>query len=100
MDAYAAAVCRSPSARLIPVPWRSATVVAEDVDFPNGLAFINNGRTLVVAETSAQRLTAFPIAFRGDRRNRLFLTPADTGGRPLADALAAGAVDTTVASPS
>ncbi|MEV0398487.1 SMP-30/gluconolactonase/LRE family protein [Actinoallomurus sp. NPDC050550] len=140
----------------------SATVVAEDVEFPNGLAFIDNGRTLVLAETAAQRLTAFtvdsdgmlgdrrlyadiaglvgadarpdgiwatphgvwvattaghavalvrdntlitaidtdsafPIACCSDGENRLFVTLADTGGRPLFEALAAKAVETTVA---
>jgi len=38
-----------------------ATVAAEDVEFPNGLAIIDDGRTLIVAETWAQRLTAFTI---------------------------------------
>ncbi|MGW4394951.1 SMP-30/gluconolactonase/LRE family protein [Amycolatopsis nivea] len=140
----------------------SATVAAENIDFPNGLAFIDGGRTLVVAETAAQRLTAFtvdpdgtltdrrlyadldrlvspearpdgiwptpdgiwvatttghaivlvrdnavretittgtafPIACCTDGGNRLFGTVADTGGRPLFEALAAKDVRTTVA---
>ncbi|GAA1959427.1 SMP-30/gluconolactonase/LRE family protein [Amycolatopsis minnesotensis] len=140
----------------------SATIAAEDIEFPNGLAFIDGGRTLIVAETTAQRLTAFsvdpdgklsdrrlyadiaalvgvnarpdgiwatprgvwvatttghavvlvrdnavlatidtgtafPIACCGDGGNRLFVTLADTGGRPLPEALAAKAVRTTVA---
>ncbi len=140
----------------------SATVAAENLDFPNGLAFLDGGRTLVVAETAAQRLTAFtvgpdgtltdrrlyadlahlvgpdarpdgiwpapdgiwvatttghavvlvqdntvretiktgatfPIACCTDGGNRLFVALADTGGRPLFDALAAKDVRTTVA---
>ncbi|MGW7531681.1 SMP-30/gluconolactonase/LRE family protein [Amycolatopsis sp. NPDC054798] len=139
----------------------SVTVAAENIDFPNGLAFIDNGRTLIVAETTAQRLTAFTVGADGtltDRRlyadlaelvgpharpdgiwpvpegiwvatttghavvlvqdnemrtkistgaafpiaccsdgDRLFVTLADTGGRPLLEALAAKAVQTTVA---
>ncbi|WP_214410272.1 SMP-30/gluconolactonase/LRE family protein [Sphaerisporangium fuscum] len=140
----------------------SVTVVAEGIEFPNGLAFLDDGRTLIVAETSAQRLTAFtvdsdgtlgdrrlyadiaglvgvdarpdgiwatphgvwvatttghavalvrdntlittidtgsafPIACCGDGGDRLFVTLADTGGRPLSEALAARAVETTVA---
>lgn len=140
----------------------SATVAAEDVEFPNGLAFADDGRTLLVAETGAQRLTAFtvradgtlrdrrryadiaglvsrdarpdgiwptprgvwvatttghavalvrentliaaigtgaafPTACCGDGGNRLFVTLADTGGRPLLEALAAKAVQATVA---
>lgn len=141
----------------------SATVVAEDIEFPNGLAVIDDGGTLIVAETAAQRLTAFTIdadGTLGDRRpyadiadlvgldarpdgiwatpqgvwvatttghavalvrdgtlitridtgsaypiacccdddaSRLFVTLADTGERPLYGALAAKAVETTVA---
>ncbi|MET9263073.1 SMP-30/gluconolactonase/LRE family protein [Amycolatopsis sp. NPDC004079] len=140
----------------------SATVAAENLVFPNGLAFIDDGRTLIVAETAAQRLTAFtvgadgtltdrrlyadladlvgpharpdgiwpgsegiwvatttghavvlvrdntvretiatgtafPIACCSDGGKRLFVTLADTGGRPLFEALAAKAVQTTVA---
>ncbi|MFE3173619.1 SMP-30/gluconolactonase/LRE family protein [Amycolatopsis sp. NPDC059090] len=140
----------------------SATVAAENLDFPNGLAFLDGGRTLIVAETAAQRLTAFTVSADGtltDRRpyadlaelvdpdarpdgiwpgpegiwvatttghavvlvrdntvretiktgaafpiacctdggNRLFVTLADTGGRPLFEALAAKAVQTTAA---
>jgi len=60
--------------RLIYVnPRGRATVAARDVDFPNGLAIIDEGRTLVVAETWAQRLTAFTIAPAGHLiRRRLF----------------------------
>lgn len=137
-------------------------VAAEDIEFPNGLAFVDDGRTLVVAETTRQRLTAFtvaadgaltgrrtyadlarlvgedarpdgiwavpdgvwvatttghavalvrenelvtsvgtgtllPIACCGDGGDRLFVTLADTGGRPLGEAMAHKAVRTTVA---
>nr|BFD87233.1 SMP-30/gluconolactonase/LRE family protein [Streptomyces sp. Xyl84] len=140
----------------------SATVAAEGVEFPNGLALLDDGRTLIVAETDARRLTAFtvdddgsltdrrlyadiatlvgsdarpdgiwatprgiwvatttgrtlalvrdntlitaidtgaafPIACCGDGAGRLFVTLAGTGGRPLAEALAAKSVATTVA---
>lgn len=52
--------------RLIYVnPDGQVTVVAEDVEFPNGLAIIDDGRTLVVAETWAQRLSAFTIGEDG-----------------------------------
>ncbi|MFD2466233.1 SMP-30/gluconolactonase/LRE family protein [Amycolatopsis silviterrae] len=139
----------------------SVTVAGENLSFPNGLAFIDDGRTLIIAETAAQRLTAFTVGADGtltDRRlyadladlvgpdarpdgiwavpegiwvatttghavvlirdntvrtkidtgdefpiaccsadgNRLFVTLADTGGRPLFEALAAKAVQTTV----
>jgi sugar lactone lactonase YvrE len=52
------------------------TVVAEGLVFPNGLAMIDAGRTLVVAETFAGRLTAFTIGADGglgDRRTSIDL---------------------------
>lgn len=48
-----------------------ATVVAGDLDFPNGMAITPDGATLIVAESTARRLTAFTIAADGslcDRR--------------------------------
>ncbi|MEV6119285.1 SMP-30/gluconolactonase/LRE family protein [Streptomyces sp. NPDC052077] len=139
----------------------SADVAAEGIEFPNGLALIDDGRTLVVAETTAQRLTAFtvgadgrlgdrreyadiaalvgasarpdgiwatpdgiwvattsghavalvrdgrllarvdtgqgfPIACCADGAGRLLVTVADTGGRPLGEALADRRVSTSV----
>ncbi len=49
----------------------SVGVAAEGLEFPNGLAFVDEGRTLLVAETSPQRLTAFTVNDDGaltDRR--------------------------------
>jgi sugar lactone lactonase YvrE len=48
---------------------RSARVAAENVEFPNGLALIDGGRRLVVAQTWAQRLTAFDVGDRGTLHN-------------------------------
>lgn len=45
-------------------------MAAEDVEFPNGLAIIDDGRTLVVAETWAQRLTAFTVGVDGQLTDR------------------------------
>ncbi|MGB2921399.1 MAG: SMP-30/gluconolactonase/LRE family protein [Mycobacterium sp.] len=42
-----------------------ATVVAGDLDFPNGMAITPDGATLIVAESTARRLTAFTIAADG-----------------------------------
>jgi sugar lactone lactonase YvrE len=42
------------------------SVAADDLTFPNGLAVIDDGRTLVVAETFAGRLSAFTLT--PDRR--------------------------------
>jgi sugar lactone lactonase YvrE len=52
-------------------PDNSATVVAEDLDFPNGMVITPDRSTLIVAESVGRRLTAFTIAADGaltDRR--------------------------------
>jgi sugar lactone lactonase YvrE len=52
-------------------PDDSATVVAEDLDFPNGMVITPDRKTLVVAESTGRRLTAFTIGddgALGDRR--------------------------------
>jgi sugar lactone lactonase YvrE len=43
-------------------PDNSATVVAEDLDFPNGMVITADRKTLIVAESVVRRLTAFTIA--------------------------------------
>lgn len=45
-------------------------VVAEDLQFPNGMAISADGGTLVVAETFAGSLTAFTVAENGDLSDR------------------------------
>lgn len=42
-------------------PDGNGSVAAEDLTFPNGIAIIDDGATLVVAETFAARLTAFTL---------------------------------------
>jgi sugar lactone lactonase YvrE len=52
-------------------PDGSATVVAEDLDFPNGMVITADRKTLIVAESIGRRLTAFTINDDGalsDRR--------------------------------
>jgi sugar lactone lactonase YvrE len=56
-----------------PVPGRvilvrpdgAAEVAADQVNFPNGLVLVDHGRTLVLAETASQRLTAFDVLADG-----------------------------------
>jgi sugar lactone lactonase YvrE len=43
----------------------NARVVADDVWFPNGMAVTPDGRTLLLAETPAERITAFTINTNG-----------------------------------
>ena len=47
-------------------PDDSATVVAEDLDFPNGMVITEDRTTLIVAESTARRLSAFTIGDSGD----------------------------------
>jgi sugar lactone lactonase YvrE len=47
-----------------------ASVVADNLAFPNGMVITPNGRTLIVAETLGNRLTAFDIREDGSLENR------------------------------
>jgi sugar lactone lactonase YvrE len=58
-------------------PDDTVTVVARDLDFPNGMAITPDHRTLIVAESIGRRLTAFSIGAAG----------ALTGRRVFADGL-------------
>jgi sugar lactone lactonase YvrE len=51
-------------------PDGSVTAVASDLMFPNGMALTPDGRTLIVAETYGQRLTAFDVDAHGDLSGR------------------------------
>jgi sugar lactone lactonase YvrE len=51
-------------------PDGTATVAADDLAFPNGMVIFPDGRTLVVAESLAKRLTAFDVAADGTLSNR------------------------------
>jgi sugar lactone lactonase YvrE len=59
------------SAELILVtPEGEARVVADDLAFPNGTVITDDGRTLIVAESMGQRLTAFDVAPDGSLSGR------------------------------
>jgi sugar lactone lactonase YvrE len=47
-----------------------ATVAAVGLGFPNGMVLTPNGRTLIVAETTMNRLSAFEVASSGLSRRR------------------------------
>ena len=59
-----------PSSLLRVDPDGSVIVAAEDLVFPNGTALLADGRTLVVAESFAKRLTAFDVGSDGTLSNR------------------------------
>lgn len=51
-------------------PDGTVSVAAEDVRFPNGMVLLDEGRTLVLAETLRLQLTAFDVAHDGGLSNR------------------------------
>src|SRR5713101_7677201 len=51
-------------------PEGGASVVANDMMFPNGMVITPDGKTLIVGETFGRRLTAFDIAVDGSLANR------------------------------
>lgn len=61
-----------PAAAVLACAAADGTVraVADDLVFPNGMVITPGGRTLVVAETFANRLTAFDVAADGSLGNR------------------------------
>ena len=59
-----------PTCLILVEPGGHARIVAEDLVFPNGMVITSDGRTLIVAETFASRLTAFDIAKEGSLSHR------------------------------
>lgn len=55
---------------ILVTPDGDARVVADEMDFPNGAVITPDGRTLVVAESLAARLTAFDIESDGSLTGR------------------------------
>jgi sugar lactone lactonase YvrE len=60
-------------------PDGAVRTAATDIIFPNGSAFVDGGKTLIVAETWASRITAFDVASDGELSNRRVF--ADLGHR-------------------
>ncbi len=60
----------------------SAHVAAEDLMFPNGTIITHDGKTLVVGETFAARLTAFDVAADGTLTNRRVWAQLPQGAVP------------------
>ena len=56
---------------------RNAAFVGDDLHFPNGMVIAPDGRTLIVAETFAHRLTAFDVAADGALGNRRLFAALD-----------------------
>ena len=60
----------TPTCLILVEPDGRARVVAEELVFPNGMVITADGRTLIVAETFASRLTAFDIGDDGSLSSR------------------------------
>ena len=60
----------APASIIMVTPDGDVRVVADDIYFPNGTVITPSGRTLVVAETVAARLTAFDIESDGSLAGR------------------------------
>jgi sugar lactone lactonase YvrE len=60
----------APGSLIVVMPDGAARLVAPDLHFPNGTVLTPDGRTLIVAESYGQRLTAFDVMDDGslDRR--------------------------------
>ena len=64
-------------------PDDTVAVVAEDLDFPNGMVITPDGTTLIVAESTGRRLTAFTIGPDGSLSDA-GSSPTDSKARPTA----------------
>jgi sugar lactone lactonase YvrE len=60
----------TPAKLALVQPDGAVSVAAEDMNFPNGSMITPDGKTLIVGETFANRLTAFDIAADGALSNR------------------------------
>ena len=60
----------APGVVALVAPDGTARQVADDVHFPNGMALAPDGRTLIVAESYARRLSAFDVLDDGGLANR------------------------------
>ncbi len=68
-----------PGLVVLVTPAGQVRLVADDLAFPNGMAITADGGTLIVAESHANRLTAFDISAAGDldRRREWAATAGD-----------------------
>lgn len=59
-----------PGVIALVTPDEKARIVARDIQFPNGMVLTPDGRTLIVSESFAGRLTAFDVEPDGDLTRR------------------------------
>ena len=74
-------------------PGGAVSVAADDLVNPNGIAISANGRTLLVSETFAARITAFDRATDGELTNRrVWASFSERSFETIPEALASGAL--------
>jgi sugar lactone lactonase YvrE len=79
-----------PTVLAVVRPDRSTAVAADNLIFPNGIVQTIDGKTLLVAETFAARITAFDIAADGRLVNRrIWATFSDRRFKTIEEAVAA-----------
>lgn len=71
-----------PGVIVLVSPDGKVSQVAEDVAFPNGMALTPDGSTLIVAESYADRLTAFDVTADGTLTNRRVWADLGEGAAP------------------
>lgn len=71
-----------PGTVALVTPGAEPRVVADDLHFPNGMRVTPDGSTLIVAESYANRLTAFDIAADGSLANRRLWADCGEGNAP------------------
>jgi len=71
-----------PGSAAVVMPDGASRVVAGDLWFPNGMVVTPDGQTLVVAESHADRLTAFTVTDDGDLVDRRVWAELGEGAAP------------------
>lgn len=69
-DIFAKPVVPKPTVLVMVSPEGKTRVAANDMAFPNGTVITPDGRTMIIGETFARKLTAFDIADDGTLSNR------------------------------
>ena len=79
-DLFAPSTAFVPAQIILVTPDGTSRIVANDMAFPNGSVITPDGRTLIVGETFAARLTAFDIEPDGSLTNRRVWAQFDDRG--------------------
>lgn len=82
-----------PTVLLMVQPDGTVSVAAEDLYFPNGSVLTSDGKKLLVAETYANRISAFDVSSEGALKNRrIWASFSDKRFSTISEAIEDGAV--------